>query len=113
MNKIYANLIFIIHSLTILIIIFGWKLPEMWWLYMAKLIITLISELFLGYCFLSKFEFDLRKKINPNLNYDYSFSSYYTYKFTNKKISDRFISISGYIFLIGSILINLYFYYLL
>jgi hypothetical protein len=78
---------------------------------MATIIITLISELSFGYCFLSKFEFDLRKKINPDLNYDYNFSSYYTYKLTNKIISNKFISIAGYILLIGSILINLYFHY--
>ncbi len=76
---------------------------------MTVLILTLLSDIVFGYCILSKFEFAIRKKLNPETNYHYTFSSYYTYKLTNKKISDTFIINVAYIFLTSSILINLFF----
>ena len=106
---ILANTIFLIHSAVVLIAFFGWLFPKIWIIYMAVLILTLLSDIIFGYCILSKFEFAIRKKNNPKTDYNYTFSSYYTYKLTNQRISDKFIINIAYIFLTGSILINLFF----
>lgn len=74
--------------------------------------ISLVSELVLGYCILSKWEFDIRKKINPKLDYDYSFSSYYTYKITEHRLRANFYQFWATLFLSLSLLINLYFKFL-
>ncbi len=107
--RIFADFIFIFHVLVLAVILFGWAVPNIWHFYMGTLVITLLSELILGYCFLSKWEFDIRKKLNPEIDYDYSFSGYYTYKLTQHRISSRFLLRAGIIFLTTSILINVYF----
>ncbi len=103
-----ADCIFAFHCAVVLIIGFGWLVPQIWPLYMSTLVITLISELALGYCFLSKWEFDLRKQLDPSVDYDYGFSSFYTYRLTRHRLSKRFIQYAGTSFLLGSLLINLY-----
>ncbi len=106
---IIANAIFLIHATVVFLAFFGWLFSKIWLIYMAVLILTLISDIVFGYCILSKFEFSIRKKLNPETNYNYTFSSYYTYKLTNHKISDKFIINVAYVFLTSSILINLFF----
>src|SRR3989344_8629820 len=96
MYNIGANLLFIFHFLVVVIISFGWLISSIWYVYMATLIITFFSEVILGYCFLSKWEFSLRKKINPEVNYDYSFTSFYTYKLTQHRLSTTFIARAGF-----------------
>lgn len=109
LKRAAADCIFLFHCFVVLVIGFGWLASRIWPLYICTLLVTLISEVTLGYCFLSKWEFDLRKSIDPTLNYDYSFSSFYTYKLTRHRLSQRFIKNIGLAFLIGSIAINLYF----
>ena len=104
-----ANLILAIHLVIVFVILFGWGIDSIYYLYMAVLAGTLLSELILGYCFLTKWEFDLRKKFQPNLNYDYSFLSYYGYKFVKQRISTKFIKYSALIFLFLSLVVNLIF----
>ena len=110
--KIFANLIFVIHSITLLIILFGWTIPSIWYLYISILILTLISELVFGYCILSKWEFDLRKTINPGLNYDYHWATFYTYKFTQGRISEKFFDYVTVVFLVISLSFSPYFHFL-
>lgn len=111
--KIYADLIFIAHLVTLLIILLGWVVPSIWYLYISVLVLTLLSELAFGYCILSKWEFDLRKKINPSLNYNYHWSTFYTYKFTQGRISEKFFDYVTVIFLVMSLFINLYLRFLI
>ncbi len=110
MNKLLANIIFVVHFIFVIFILFGWLFPNIWYLYITALFITLLSEIILGYCPLSKFEFQIRKRVNPSLNYNYSFASYYTHRITDKFLSDKFVSTASY-FLLGSlIIINIYFH---
>jgi hypothetical protein len=104
-----ANVIFAFHCAVVAVIGFGWMIPIIWPLYMVVLLVTLISEVTFGYCFLSRWEFDLRKRIDPTLDYGYSFSSFYTYKLTHRRLSQRFIKYAGLAFLVGSVAINAYF----
>lgn len=109
LKRLLADCIFAFHCVVVAVIGFGWIISSLWPLYMATLFVTLISELSLGYCFVSKWEFDLRKSNDPSVEYDYGFSSFYTYKLTYQRLSKRFIKYAALTFLIGSIAINLYF----
>ena len=61
---------------------------------------------------LSKWEFDLRKKLNPQLDYEYAYSSYYTYRLTHGFFSARFLAQAGIVFTTLSLVLNLYFRFL-
>lgn len=104
-NKIIANLIFLIHWPVVYILLFGWSFEKFSWLYITTLVITFITQVFFGYCFLTKWEFDLRKKLDPNLYYDYSFLSWYAYKYSNIHISSKLIKYISLSFLFVSIVI--------
>jgi len=107
-----ADFIWIVHFFVVVIVLFGWLVPSFWFVYIAVVTGALISELLLNYCFLSKWEFDLRKKINQKLNYDYSYTSYYTYKLTHQHLSGRFLARAGIVFTTFSLVVNLYFKFL-
>lgn len=108
-----AEVIFLIHlGLVLLVVFFGWYFPSLWPWYTAALVVTLISDLAFGYCILSKWEFDLRKKINPQTNYDYTWATHYTYKITNHRISNRFFERMATLFLVVSLANSLYFHLL-
>ncbi len=79
MVQFKADLLFAIHLLTVAIILFGWAIFSIRIMYLTVIFLTLVSEIYLSYCPLTKWEFDLRKKHNPNLNYDYAFLNYYGY----------------------------------
>ena len=109
--KITADFIFLIHALIFFILLFGWMVPSIWHLYMATLIVTLLFDLFLGYCLLSKWEFSFRKKVNPEIKYDHTWATFYIRKITDNKLSPIFFMWSATIFLSFSLIINLYFRY--
>ena len=112
LKRAFADFIFFLHCIVSLIVFFGWLYPKFWPVYMAVLTVAFVSDLLLGYCFLSKWEFALRKRIDPRIRYDYSFSSFYTYKAVGKRFSSRFIDSIVFTFLGGSLAINLYFHFL-
>jgi len=108
--RIGADTIWVAHFFIVGLVLFGWMFPSLWYLYIAALVGTLTSLLLLNYCFLSKWEFDLRKKLNPKLEYEFSYASYYTYRLTQGRLSPRFLSRAGMLFVAVSLLINLYFF---
>lgn len=107
--RLSADVIWLIHFLVVVLLLFGWLMPSIWYAYMIALVLTLISELVWSYCILSKWEFDLRKKGDPTLDYDFSYASYYTYRLTQGYFSPRFLAYAGIVFTSVSLLINLYF----
>ena len=108
MSKLFANLILLIHLALVFVILFGWHFESIKLVYISALVLTLASEVFLGYCILTKWEFDLRKKDEPNLDYDYSFLSYYAYKLFGNRIPGKFIKYPALGFLIASIILYLW-----
>lgn len=106
--RICADLIFVFHSAIVLVILFGGFFPKIWIVYFLTLILTLLSELYFGYCIVSKWEFDLRKKISPEINYDYNWATFYTYKFTQNRISKLFFKRATVVFLVVSLALNIY-----
>jgi hypothetical protein len=107
--RIGADVIWLCHFAVVCIALFGWLIPQLWFLYVAVLAGTLISTLTLGYCILSKWEFDLRKKVNPSMAYDFSYASFYTYRLTLGHLSNVFLARAGVLFAAASLIITLYF----
>ncbi len=67
-----ANIIFLFHLSLVLVICLGWLFPSLFYIFILFLIATALSEITLGYCFLTKWEFDLRRKIYPTKIFDSS-----------------------------------------
>lgn len=105
---IFANVVFLFHVLVVFIILFGWYFPTLKLVYICILLVTLLSEILLGYCPLTKLEFDLRKKLIPSLNYDYSFLSYYIYRLFHINVPGKYIRYPAIIFLLVSLFFAIY-----
>src|SRR5574340_1079932 len=103
--QILANIVFLIHLILVIIILFGWYFPSIKYIYLLSLVLTLISEAVFGYCVLTKWEFDLRKKLEPDLKYNYSFVSYYAYKYLGINPPEKLIKYLAIVFLSLSIIL--------
>lgn len=75
-----ADLIFVLHLTLVVIVVLGWLIPRFFYLHLILLTLTALSEVFLGYCLLSRMEFSLRKKLNPTLLFDKSCIVHYLRK---------------------------------
>lgn len=104
--RLGADFIWLLHFVMVLIALFGWLVPSIWLIYIAVLVGTLISTLTLGYCIFSKWEYDLRKKIDPLLTYDFPYASYYTFRLTQGRLSGPFLAKAGVIFVSLSLVIQ-------
>jgi len=107
--KILADVLFVVHVVFLVLVIVGFLFPKLWYAYMTALVLTFVSDILFSHCLMSKWEFDLRKKYDPSVDYNYTFASYYTYKLTNHKMSDKFYRMAAIVFLGLAISINLYF----
>src|SRR3989344_3309242 len=105
--RVGADVLFVMHLALVLLAVFGWAVPSLWWVYMGALVVTLISDVVLGYCILSKWEFDLRKRLDPTVDYNYTWTTFYTYRITKHRISDTFFRRSAIIALTLAISTNL------
>lgn len=101
--RIGADGIFLLHCAVVLVALFGWYFPGIWYFYITALVSTLISALVYGYCVLSKWEFNLRRKLNPENNYDYTWATYYTRKISNHRIPNSVIKYSALTFIFVSL----------
>lgn len=73
-----ANTIFIFHFALVLIVCLGWIFPSLFYIFITLLFATALSEIFLGYCILTKWEFDIRRKMQPTKQYDTSCIFHYS-----------------------------------
>jgi hypothetical protein len=105
---ILANIYFVLHSVVVFIVIFGWFFEGLHTIYVLTLFLTLFSELYFGYCILTKLEFESRRKISPKLSYDFSFMSYYVYKLFKFSINQDLLRNLAFSFLIISLICSLY-----
>lgn len=110
-----ANSIFFLHVLIVMLIIFGWLLPiPFYWVYIVCLISIFLLDITVRYCPLTKWEFYVRKKLNQNLDYNYSFISYYGYVALNllgykpSKKLNSFLYYFELLFVIVSLMIAIY-----
>ena len=108
-NKILANLVFLVHWPICYILLFGWTFRGAWsFLYLVTLVVTLSTQLVFRCCLLTKWEFDLRKKLDPSLEYDHGFISWYAYKYVKIRIPSIVLDYISVIFLSLSLVIFLY-----
>ncbi len=77
MYIILADIIFGVHLLLVLVVTFGWLTESLFFLFVALIIATILSELILRSCILSVWEFSLRKKVYPGRIYDSSCIMHY------------------------------------
>lgn len=75
-----AEIIFIIHFVLVCLVAFGWLIPGFFYTHLALLILTLLSEMSLGYCILTRLEFGIRRKLDPTLLFDKSCMVHYIHK---------------------------------
>lgn len=94
------------HIVVVSIILFGWAAKPLWPLYVTTLAITAISYALFGYCILSKWEFNLRKQIDPTKDYDATWLSYYA-PGPLKQIPDTFWYWASTTFVVASLSFNL------
>lgn len=80
MRKLTADFIFLVHFALVALVSLGWLIPGFFYAHLTLLALTLISELTLGYCVLTRLEFGLRRKMDPTLVFDKSCMVHYTRK---------------------------------
>ena len=78
--KIAANFIFLMHLTLVCFVAVGWLIPGFFYAHFILLMITILSEIFLGYCPLTRLEFNIRKKLDPTLVFDKSCIMHYLRK---------------------------------
>ena len=84
-----ANSLFLIHAAFALLVLVGWAIPGVSYIYFPVLIASLVSELVLGYCVLTRWEFDIRKRLHPTLHYEHSFLIHYGSRLFHIERSDQ------------------------
>jgi hypothetical protein len=109
--RLLADSIWALHLLVVLTVLFGWLFPEWWHWYVSVLVAVLVSNVLWNYCLLSKWEFNLRKMIDPKVQYDHTYTSYYTYNLTRSYLSKYFLRWAGLGFTSLSLVISVYFRY--
>jgi len=99
-----ANSIFFIHTGFFLMILAGWAIPGIFYVYLPMLIASLVSELLLGYCVLTKWEFGIRKRLFPAFRYEHSFLIHYARKFfhigSSVRPGRKSTKLGGYVFVL-------------
>jgi Protein of Unknown function (DUF2784) len=106
--RFLAELIFVFHSLLMLFLLTGWLLqPPYYYLYVAALWATFITQVALRYCVLTIWEFHFRRVLDPSIGESPYYLTYYTHKAFPGLVSDRFVNWISYVFLLVSILVSL------
>ena len=99
-----ANALFGVHVFAILSNVVGWLVPGFFYVYLAIILASIVSELYFGYCVLTKLEFGLRKKVDPDQVFPQSCIKYYTYKFFRIGKPAETVKKSGFLLLLLSLL---------
>jgi hypothetical protein len=93
-NKIFlyifvADIIFVIHFLLVLSVVFSWLFPKLFVYFLVLWTFTFISEILFGRCVLTNWEFDLRRKIFPDSKYEKSCMVHYYRKLFGLEIREN------------------------
>jgi hypothetical protein len=95
-----------LHLIVTLIIFFGWSISSISYIYISVLVGTALSWLLTGGCILSKFEYEVRRNLDPQLEeYDHSYIHFHLRKWLGKAPSINFIRNAGYVFISTSIVV--------
>lgn len=93
-NKIFlytfvADIIFVIHFLLVLSVVFSWLFPKLFVYFLVLWTFTFISEILFGRCVLTNWEFDLRRKIFPDSKFEKSCMVHYAKKWFKIKPKEQ------------------------
>lgn len=92
--RIAAEVIFSLHATAVLIIAFGWMFPTLYILHIVLLFGALTLQIVLRHCFLSRWEFWFRKKIDPSITYDSAYITHYMRMLFGNQIRPQFMRIA-------------------
>ena len=99
MNKqlafILANTILGTHFLYGALLLVGWSFSGVKFLYLSSLLLWIGSWNFLGYCPLTKWEFQIRKMYDPTINVETEIIQHYVNKFFDVLVPARVIFSTG------------------
>ena len=103
-TRIVADFIFVFHTAWIIFLLAGWLTnPPYYYIYLAMLAVTFLTQLFWRYCILTVWEFYFRKMLDPTLNDTPYYLTYYSHKMFPKLVTDDFVDRVSLIFLALSI----------
>ena len=92
MKVILANLLAIIHLIVVFIILFGWFIPDLFFIRGIFLSATFLSWVFTGKCILTVWEFKLRYAKH---DYEYGYIQYHARNLFKNPPSLNFIKIAS------------------
>ena len=111
-----ANSLFLLHTAFALLVLVGWAIPGLVYVYLPLLLTSLIAERLLGYCVITKWEFAIRKRLHPALHYEHSFLIHYGRRLfhieRSDKLSRKSTQCGGYAFsllLLSSLVLSIVF----
>jgi hypothetical protein len=109
LKRLTADFIFVVHFILVSIVAIGWLVPQLFYVHLSLLLVTMASEIALGYCLLTRMEFDIRRKLDPTLLFDKSCISHYTRKWRGLgprpllKLRQSFLKRNSFMFILLSL----------
>lgn len=106
--RVAAEIIFVLHTALVVLLLLGWLLQApFYYVYVAALSLTFLSQFIWRYCVFTTWEFYFRRIADPSIEKTPYYLSYYAYKLfpgAAAAVSDAFIDRISLIFLSVSIL---------
>lgn len=95
-----AELMFISHTLLMIVLLAGWLFPEpYYYIYLAILTLTFLTQLLFRYCLLTAWEFYFRRIHDPEIGPTPYFLTYYSHKTFPGWVTDGFVDRISLVFL--------------
>ncbi|MFM2414755.1 MAG: hypothetical protein RI911_448 [Candidatus Parcubacteria bacterium] len=91
--RFLADVTLYFHTFIVLLIVFGWIWMETFWLHFASVFIAVCSEIVLGYCFLTRWEFFFRHRADPSISESNKYVTYYMELIFGQQVHDSFLRI--------------------
>jgi hypothetical protein len=89
--RIAADALFLSHVVIVLLICVGWYFPQLYLVHLLALFGASVSNVYFGNCIFSTWEFTLRKKVNPEVNYEHGYMTHYIQKIFGDSMRDSFM----------------------
>lgn len=105
--RVAAETIFVTHAISIVIIVCGWAVPVLYPFHLVLLFGGGLLQMMLGHCFLSRLEFALRKKLDPNIAYDSAYITHYMQSIFGDQIRPAFMRVAVPAAFIGLMCVHL------
>ncbi len=98
--RLMAELMFISHTVLMIILLVGWLFPEpYYYIYLAVLGLTFLTQMVFRYCILTEWEFYFRRMLDPELGPSPYYLTYYSHKMFPGLVSDTFVDRVSLVFL--------------